>query len=180
LAQLIKPTFFLFFQERILNDHSLYPILSKNFAFSKGENRLKSTASTFGCKYGTLARSKPAVFCAKSQKALVFLAKPVKKQGKIPIFCASKKMKKSRPRENFATPREKNIRPFFNKALAFSQKVLSRRNNNFYFINGVCQNFSHFLCDKFQVEQNLNLGRFSIFWATGCIFYNYLMSCKMT
>jgi hypothetical protein len=118
--------------------------LSKFFAFSKSENRLKSTASTFGCKYGTLARSKSAVFCAKSQKALGFLAKPVKKQGKNPIFCASKKMKKSRPRENFATPREKNIRPFFNKALAFSQKVQSRRNNDFYFINSICQNFSHF------------------------------------
>jgi hypothetical protein len=126
--------------------------LSKFFAFSKSENRLKSTASTFGCKYGTLARLKSAVFCTKSQKALGFLAKPVKKQGKIPIFCASKKMKKSRPRENFATPREKNIRPFFNKALVFSQKVQSRRNNDFYFINSVCQNFSHFLCDKFQAE----------------------------
>ena len=48
--------------------------------------------------------------------------------------------------ENFATPREKNIRPFFNKVLAFSQKVQSRRNNNFYFINSICQNFSHFFC----------------------------------
>ena len=96
----------------------------QNFSyFSGGILRLFSTTRSVGRKYAILTGLKNRFFQTFSAKSQDFSGFSTEKVGEFHKKQRRNNQKKSRVCENFATPRENYLRPFFKKALTFFEKV---------------------------------------------------------
>jgi hypothetical protein len=123
----------------------LMPPICQHFShFSGGTLNLKSTTRTNDRIYAILARSKNTFFRAKCKLPQGFYVSFVKNQNKFTKIWGWKKRKNSRACRKKVRPFSKNIRPFFNEVNYFFSKAYFCLDSPFYFINSICQNFSHF------------------------------------